>query len=117
MDSRCSDLILSYLIPLPYNYPFLGSLCLYHRRILTISLPILNFRLENSSMPIPIHSNILLLFFQHMQQSPHSCWIFVVELLNGLLCILEVPTRLPGVLLITVILPTNQVLNSSSSFS
>src|SRR5882724_11202743 len=114
MNSHCSDLILS---PPFYNYSFLCPSSLYRQHILTISLPILNFHLENSSMPVPIHSNVLLLFFQHMQQSPHGRWIFIIELLNGLLCILEVPTRLPGILLITVILPSDEVLNSPSPFS
>src|ERR1700733_11616681 len=101
---RCSDLILS---PLSYH-PFLYSSHLDCQHILTISLLILSFRLENSFMSsLQVDNNLLLFFLQHVHQSSYSRWIFIVELQDGLLHVFEVVTRLPGVLFITVIFPTD----------
>src|ERR1700730_8619462 len=109
---RCSDLILS---PLSYH-PFLYSSHLDHKRILTISLLILSFRLENSFMAfLQVNNDLLVFFLQDLDPSPHGRGIFIVEVQNGVLCIIEVATRLPGVLLVSVILPFDEVLNSSSS--
>src|ERR1700730_1181427 len=108
---RCSDLILSH-------YPFLYSSYLYRQRILTISLLILSFRLENSFMSfLQVNHDLLVFFLQDLHQSPHGRGIFIIEVQNGVLCIIEVATRLPGVLLVSVILPLDEVLNSPSSFS
>src|ERR1700733_13504450 len=112
---RCSDLILSLFLP---HHPFLYSSYLYCQRILTISLLILSFRLENSFMStLQINNNLLIFFLQDLDQSSHSCGIFIVEVQDGVLCVIEVATRLPGVLLMSVILPLDEVLNSPSSFS
>src|ERR1700733_7740704 len=107
---RCSDLILS-------RHPFLYSSYLYCQRILTISLLILSFRLENSFMSsLQINNNLLIFFLQDLHQSPHGCGIFIIEVQDRVLCVIEVATRLPGVLLVSVILPLDEVLDSSSSF-
>src|ERR1700733_7131928 len=110
---RFSDLILSPLS----CHPFLYSSHLDCQRILTISLLILSFRLENSVMSfLQVNHDLLVFFLQNLHQSPHGRGIFIIEVQNGVLCIIEVATRLPGVLLVSVILPLDEVLNSSSSF-
>src|ERR1700734_1133423 len=110
---RCSDLILSPLS----HHPFLYSSHLDCQRILTISLLILSFRLENSFMAFfQVNNDLLVFFLQNLDQSPHGRGIFIIEVQNGVLCIIEVATRLPGVLLVSVILPFDEVLDSPSSF-
>jgi hypothetical protein len=99
-------------------YPFLNLHYSYCQRILTISLPILSFCLKNSSMSsltLDLDDNILLFFLQDMHQSLYGRWIFVIEVHQGLLCILEVLTRLPRILLVSVILPLDEVLYTPSS--
>src|SRR3984885_12353712 len=111
---RCSNLILS---PLSYH-PFLYSSHLDCQRILTISLLILSFRLAHSLMSVlQVNHDLLVFFLQDLHQSPHGRGIFIIEVQDGVLCIIEVATRLPGVLLVSVILPLDEVLNPSSSFS
>src|ERR1700733_5066971 len=112
---HCSVLILSPISP---HHPFSYSSYLYRQRILTASLLNLSFRLENSFMStLQINNNLLIFFLQNLDQSPHGCGIFIVEVQDGVLCVIEVVTWLPGVLLVSVILPLDEVLNSSSSFS
>src|ERR1700733_4221811 len=111
---RCSDLILS----LPSHHPFLYSSHLDCQRILTISLLILSFRLENSFMSfLQVNHDLLVFFLQDLHQSPHGHGIFIIEVQDGVLCIIKVATRLPGVLLVSIILPLDEVLNSPSTFS
>src|ERR1700733_9339500 len=111
---RCSDLILSSFS----RHPFLYSSHLDCQRILTISLLILSFRLEHSLMSfLQVNHDLLVFFLQDLHQSPHGRGIFIIEVQDGVLCIIEVATRLPGVLLVSVILPLDEVLNPSSSFS
>ena len=101
-------------------HPFLSPHYSYRQRILTISLPILSFCLKNSSMSsltLDLDDDVLLFFLQTIQQSPHGCWIFVIEIRQGLLCILKVPMQLLGILLMSIILPLDEVLYFSPSFS
>src|ERR1700730_18590626 len=110
---RCSDLILSPLS----HHPFLYSSHLNCERILTISLLILSFRLENSFMAfLQVNNDLLVFFLQALHQSPHGRGRFIIEVQQGITCIIEVGTRIPGVLLMSVILPLDEVLNSPSSF-
>src|ERR1700733_8396830 len=110
---RCSDLILSPLS----RHPFLYSSHLDCHRLLTISLLILSFRLESCLISfLHVNHDLLVFFLQDLPQSPRGRGIFIIEVQDGVLCIIEVATRLPGVLLVSVILPLDEVLNSPSSF-
>ena len=66
--------------------------------------------LSQKLLYVPSSPDILLFFLEDMQQSPYGRGIFIIEIRQGLLCIIEVATRLPGVLLMSVILPLDEVL-------